>query len=68
MTDIESYPVLMGLMRDRYSCRNYDLGRPCDRDLIKAVLDAARIAPSACNRQPWQFLVVDDPTGRDIVA
>lgn len=68
MTDIESYPVLMGLMRDRYSCRNYDLGRPCDRDLIKAVLDAARIAPSACNRQPWQFLVVDAPAGRDIVA
>lgn len=68
MSDLQSYPQLLSLMQQRFSCRSYDLGRGCDRDLIGAVIDAARIAPSACNRQPWQFLVVDSPEARDIIA
>lgn len=68
MTDLQSYPNLLSLMEQRFSCRSYDLGRGVDRDLIGAVLDAARIAPSACNRQPWQFLVVDSQEARDVIA
>lgn len=60
MSTLESYPRLLSLMQERYSCRAYDLGRaPLDHDLIAAVIDAARIAPSACNRQPWLFMVVE---------
>lgn len=60
MSTLESYPQLLGIMDERYSCRAYDLGRsPLDHDLISAVIDAARIAPSACNRQPWLFMVVE---------
>jgi len=29
--------------------------------MIKACVEAARLAPSACNVQPWRFLVVDEP-------
>ena len=47
----------------RYSCRAY-LPRPVEPEKLEAVLEAARIAPSACNRQPWLFLVVDDPQAR----
>jgi len=34
------------------------------RDTITRVLEAARLAPSACNKQPWHFFVVLDPAER----
>ena len=58
----------MSLLDRRYSCRAYDTDRVPGRDILGAVLDAARIAPSACNRQPWLFLVVEGDRARDIVA
>ncbi len=62
MPNFESYPALLNIINGRYSCRAYDLGRELlDRDLITAVIDAARLAPSACNRQPWLFMVVEGP-------
>ncbi len=48
------------LANKRESCRKFD-GRPVSReDLLKCV-EAARLAPSACNSQPWKFIIVDDP-------
>ena len=44
----------------RYSCRNYDRNRVVERSILTSVIEAARIAPSACNRQPWAFVVIDD--------
>jgi nitroreductase len=32
-----------------------------EKDKIKKILEAARLAPSALNRQPWRFLLVSDP-------
>ncbi len=61
------YEELMNLMRARYSCRNYDTTRRPSREEIDKVLEAARIAPSACNRQPWIFLVVENEEGREAV-
>lgn len=58
------------LLTQRYSCREYS-DRPVDRRLLGEVLEAARLAPSACNRQPWRFIVVDradDARGRSAVA
>lgn len=49
------------LVRRRRSCRRYELSRPVPRALLDQCLDAARLAPSACNRQPWRFIVVDEP-------
>lgn len=45
------------LVHERYSCRSYSEARPTDNE-ISAVLEASRLAPSACNRQPWRFMVV----------
>lgn len=68
MATLETYPHLHALMTERYSCRSYDLGRDTlDHDLIKAVIDAARLAPSACNRQPWLFMVVEGAEAREKV-
>ena len=52
---------LLGLIRQRRSCRAYAPGRPVPRQCIERCLEAARLAPSACNRQPWRFIVVQDP-------
>jgi nitroreductase len=55
------------LVRTRYSCRQYD-ARPVEREKIEQCLEAARLAPSASNSQPWTFVVVDDLTLKDRVA
>lgn len=49
------------LIARRESCRNYDPSRPVSRELLTQCLEAARIAPSACNSQPWSFVVVNRP-------
>lgn len=48
------------LIKQRQSDRKYDTTRSVDRNLIIKCLEAARLAPSACNSQPWKFVVVDD--------
>lgn len=44
----------------RRSIRRFDRGRPVPPELVDAVLDAARWAPSSCNLQTWDFIVVED--------
>ena len=52
---------LSDLIARRRSCRSY-AAAPVPRELIDSCLEAARLAPSACNSQPWTFVVVDrDP-------
>jgi nitroreductase len=47
------------LVEGRRSIRRY-INRPVERDKILVCLEAARLAPSADNAQPWRFLVLDD--------
>lgn len=49
------------LVRDRQSDRAFDTRRTVDRETLDRILKAARLAPSACNGQPWKMVVVDDP-------
>ena len=44
------------LIQARYSCKKYD-GRPVEQEKLDAVLEAARLAPSACNGQPYHITV-----------
>ncbi len=46
-------------IRTRYSARAYH-DRPVEQDKLDRVLEAARLAPSGSNRQPWKFVVVRD--------
>ncbi len=55
------------LAQRRYSVRSY-LERPVDRDKISRCLEAARLAPSSCNSQPWTFVVVNDPVRKQELA
>ncbi len=42
--------------------------KPVEREKINACLEAARLAPSACNSQPWEFIVIDDPQVKEAFA
>ena len=46
------------LIERRESCRDYDKERPVEREKLERMLEAARIAPSACNSQPGRYLIV----------
>ncbi len=39
----------------RQSCRNFDKDRPIEKEKLAAILEAGRLAPSACNGQPYHF-------------
>ena len=41
----------------RQSCRNYDPQREVETEKLDAILEAARLAPSACNGQPYAITV-----------
>jgi nitroreductase len=47
------------LIRKRQSIRKYKQD-PVPRKMILEILEAARLAPSGGNRQPWHFIVVQD--------
>ncbi len=51
---------LLDLIKHRKSCRKFDPARPVAQELIEKCLEAARHAPSACNSQPWTFVIVSD--------
>ena len=58
---------VLGLMEQRASCRNY-LDKEVEQDLIDNCLEAARLAPSACNKQPWRFKIITDRNQRERIC
>ena len=48
------------LVKARQSDRAYDTTRAVEPEKLERILEAARLAPSACNAQPWKFVVVTD--------
>lgn len=63
MQNILSKQPFLDLVRHRTSCRAYE-DRLVEREYLECMLEAARLAPSACNKQPWRFAVVQDKTLR----
>ena len=45
----------------RQSDRAYEPGRVIAREVLERILEAGRLAPSACNGQPWHFTAITDP-------
>jgi nitroreductase len=56
MIQTKVLPVIL----NRRSVRRFD-PKPVEREKILTCIEAARLAPSAENVQPWRFLVIDDP-------
>lgn len=51
----------------RQSDRGY-IDKEVEKDKLERILEAGRLAPSACNSQPWKFIVVNDPELKPQVA
>jgi len=55
------------LVKRRQSDRAFDT-RLIEKEKIERILEAARLAPSACNAQPWKIIVIDNPELKNKVA
>ena len=68
LRDIDTTNTIMGgemntfldLAKTRKSTRSYK-DQKISRQDLELCAEAARYAPSACNSQPWKFIIVDDP-------
>ena len=54
------YSDFLQLVLSRQSDRAYDKERPVETEKLERILEAGRLAPSACNAQPWKFVVITD--------
>ncbi|MCF7833628.1 MAG: nitroreductase family protein [Candidatus Marinimicrobia bacterium] len=59
--------TFLDLIKTRQSDRKY-LDKPVEKEKIERCLEAARLAPSATNSQPWEFIVVSNPDLKNKVA
>lgn len=58
---------LLELLKYRQSDRAY-LSNPIEGDKLGRILEAGRLAPSACNAQPWKFIIVDQQELKNKIA
>ena len=56
----------MEIANARQSCRSYDETRAVEPEKLQAVLEAARIAPSACNGQPYNLTVCTGEKAKEV--
>ena len=54
------------IAKARQSCRAYDETRPVEQEKLDAILEAARLAPSACNGQPYHITVCRGETAKNV--
>lgn len=57
---------LMEAIRTRRSIRKYE-DTPISEEMVREMLDAAMMAPSAGNAQPWQFVVINERERLDAI-
>lgn len=58
----------MEIAQARQSCRSYEPDREVEPEKIQAILEAARLAPSACNGQPYHFTLCRGETAKAVAS
>ncbi len=56
----------LDICEKRQSCRKYDTEKAVEREKLDAVLEAARLSPSACNGQPYHITVCKGETAKKV--
>ena len=56
----------MEIAQARQSCRRYDPDRAVEQEKLDAILEAVRLAPSACNGQPYHLTVCRGETAKAV--
>lgn len=59
--------MILELLKKRLSVRQYE-ARSIEKEKLEALIDAARLAPTARNEQPWEFVVVTDEAKKAEIA
>lgn len=54
------------IAQKRQSCRSYDSTKAVEQEKLDAILESARIAPSACNGQPYHITVCTNATAKAV--
>ena len=54
------------IAQNRQSCRSYDENRPVEQEKLDAILEAVRLAPSACNGQPYHLTVCRGEAAKEV--
>ena len=58
-------PEFFDVIKGRKSVKYFDPNVKIEREEIIEMLNEANIAPSSCNLQPWRYIVVDTPEGKE---
>ena len=58
----------LDIARSRQSCRSYDENRSVEQEKLDAILEALRLAPSACNGQPYHVTVCRGQLAKEVAA
>lgn len=53
----------LDLVKNRYSCRNFQPWQ-VEQEKLEYIMECVRLAPSACNKQPWNFRIVSSEENR----
>ena len=56
------------VIKNRRSIRKFDSGVPVTKEQLNQLLEAAMMAPSACNSRPWEFIAVTKRETLDAIA
>jgi nitroreductase len=67
-TDLERYATLHEVLQRRCTARRFRAGAAVPREHYDMILDAARLAPSGANAQPWHYIVLTSPWTRRVIA
>ena len=54
------------IAKNRQSCRNYNSNKAVEDEKIAAILESARLAPSACNSQPYMITVCKGEKAKEV--
>jgi nitroreductase len=52
--------TMLDLIMNRQSDRKYS-DKPVEKEKLERIIEAGRMSPSACNAQPWKFIIVTEP-------
>lgn len=55
------------VLRERRSVRRF-LDKPVAKEMLEKIMDIARHAPTAHNKQPWEIVIIEDSETRKAIA
>ncbi len=68
IVDRRRYEALLDVLQRRATARRFDTSQAVTEDDYRLILDAARLAPSGANAQPWQFIVITSGWTKKVIA